>query len=346
MKCRPALQIFLSIIITFVLCGPLFAVNLDNLYNVAIQVTDSSATTRAQILPDAFEQVVRRAASSHHAITHQEYIKARQHIDEYLNTYFYTENAGTYTLTLKFNEQKLTALFNKMGRNSLNKNRPQVLLWLVTEQNNQSDFVTSASMADVADKVDDLANSYGLPVLLPLLDLTERQSITEQDVINFNVAPLEKAAARYNADNIMIGNVKNVNGVWHCEWRLVDGTKNISWNTKGDDLNIELEVMFNQLADKLVASAHKMSTTNSTKQSIAVRVNGVDSIADYARVLAHLKKLPIVKQVEVGSVEGNWALFLVTAEGGRDAVIKALHADHLLNAESEVNATLIYRVSS
>lgn len=345
MKCRPALQIFLSIIITFVLCGPVCAVILDNLYTVAIQVTDNSLNTRAETLPQAFEQIVRRVASSHHAITHPEYIKARHHIDEYLNTYFYTENAGAYTLTLQFNEQKLANLFNKMGRNSFNKNRPQILLWLVIEENNQPNFVTSGSQVAIADKIDVLANNYGLPILFPLLDLTERLFIAEQDVINFNIAPLEQAAGRYNADSIMIGKINNINGIWHCEWRLVNGQKNVSWNTNGDDLDVELEVMFNQLADNLIASFGKISTPE-TKLSTAVRVKGVNSIADYARVLSYLKKLPVVQQVEIGSVEGNQAMFLVTSEGGKDAIIKALHADHLLNAESEIDATLIYRVGS
>lgn len=346
MKNEPALQIFLSIIMTFILCNPAFAIAIDNLYTAAIQVTDNTITTRTQILPQAFEKVVRRVASSHQATTHPEYLQAKQHVDEYLNTYFYNENSGTYTLTLQFNEQKITNLLNKMGRHSFNKNRPQILLWLILEQNNQPNFVTNSSQSEIATKIDILANSYGLPVLFPLLDLTERLFISEQDAINFNVAPLQQASGRYNADGIMIGKVNNINGIWHCEWRLVSGQQNIAWNTSGDDLDVELEVMFNQLADNLITGFGKMSPVEAAKPNIAVRVKGVNSVADYARVLSYLKKLPIVHQVEIGSVEGNQAIFIVVADGGKEDVIKALHADNVLNAESEIDATLIYRISS
>lgn len=77
-----------------------------------------------------------------------------------------------------------------------------------------------------------------------------------------------------------------------------------------------------------------------------MRVKGVNNVTEYATVLAYLKNLPIVQQVEIGGVDGNQAIFLVTVDGGKDAVIKALQSDNLLNAESEIDATLIYRISS
>lgn len=347
MKKGAALQIFLFVMMTFVLCNPVFAIPVNNLYTTAIQVTDNTLDTRAKTVPQAFEMVIRRAASSHQATIHPEYLKAKQHVDEYLDTYFYTENSGVYTLSLQFNEQKITNLLKKMGRNSFNKNRPQILLWLVLEQNNQPNFVTSSSQTEVATKIENLSNNYGLPILFPLLDLTERLFIAEQDVINFNVAPLQQAAGRYNVDGIMVGKVNNINGIWHCEWRLVSGQQNVAWNTSGDDLDVELEVMFNQMADNLIAGFGTINTKEQpTKPNIAVRVKGVNSVADYARVLSYLKKLPIVRQVEIGSVEGNQAIFIISAEGGKEEVIKSLHADNVLNAESEIDATLIYRVNS
>ena len=346
MKCMPALQLFLAASLTFMLCNSVVALTIDNLYSEVIQLNDNTIATRSAILPQAFESVVRRVASSHSALTHAEYLNAKQHIDAYINTYFYSENAGVYNLTLQFNEQMLTDLLNKMGRTSFSKNRPQVLLWLIVEQNNQPNFLVSGSQDEIANKVEALAKSYGLPIVLPLLDLTERLFIAEQDVINFNIKPLQQAAGRYNADTLMVGKLNNISGVWHCEWRLVDGDNSVSWNSAGEDLDIELEVMFNQLADNLLVSFGIRDSSEVIKQSIAVRVKGVNNVTDYATVLAYLKNLPIVQQVEIGGVDGNQAIFLVTVDGGKDAVIKALQSDNLLNAESEIDATLIYRISS
>ena len=76
-----------------------------------------------------------------------------------------------------------------------------------------------------------------------------------------------------------------------------------------------------------------------------MRIKGVNSVADYAKALAYLKSLSIVQQVEIGSVDGNQAMFMVSAEAGKDAIIQALNMDTLLTAESDLGATLIYRIN-
>lgn len=344
MKCRPTLQIFLTALLLFMLNNYVYAVTLDNLNSIVIQVTDMSPETRTQILPQAFEQVMRRVASSHRAISHPDFTKAKQKIDSYISNFFYTENAGTYNLTVQFNEQALNDLITKMGRISFGTHRPQILLWLVIEQDDKPKFVNSSSQEAIADKIDLLSSNYGMPVLLPLLDLTERLFISEQDVTNFNFPPLQQAAGRYNADSIVVGKINNVSGVWHCEWRLPDS----SWTSIGNDLDVELELMFNQLSDKLVANYKKAADIQSPiseSNRIAVRIKGVNSVADYAKALAYLKSLSIVQQVEIGSVDGNQAMFMVSAEAGKDAIIQALNMDTLLTAESDLGATLIYRIN-
>lgn len=348
MKCRPALQIFLSALVIFLLSNSVLAVTLDNLNSVVIQVTDTSLETRVKVLPQAFEQVMRRVASSHSAVAHAEFAKAKQKVDSYINTFFYTESSDSYNLTVQFNDQALTDLLTKMGRSSFSKNRPQVLLWLVVDQDSKPQFVNSSSMEPLADKIDLLSSNYGLPILFPLLDLTERLFIAEHDVINFNMPPLQQAAGRYNADSVVVGKINHISGVWHCEWRLLDGSQDVAWNSHGDDLDVELELMFNQLADKLIASYKVTDNSVATinKNSIAVRVKGVNNVADYAKVLAYLKSLSVVQQVEIGGVDGNQAMFVVSSESGKEAVIKALSMDTLLAAESDIDATLIYRINS
>lgn len=345
MKKGPIWQIFLSMVITFILCTPVLAVEFKNLYTVAIQVTDNTLDNRLNILPQAFETVMRRVASSHQVTLHPEYLNAKQHIDEYLSTYYYTEQSGAYLLTLEFNEAKLTNLLTKMGRKSFNKYRPQTLVWLVLEENNQPNFVTNGSQQELATKMVTIANKYGLPILFPLLDLTERLFITEADVINFNVSPLQQTAGRYNVDGVLIGKVNQIAGIWHCEWRLLSGGQNIPWNNSGEDLEVELQVMFNHLAENLLAGFGKLPAPNSTKSPIALRVKGINSVEDYAKVVLYLKKLPIIQQVEIGSVEGNQAIFTVLADLGKEEIIKVLYNDNVLNAESEIDATLIYRVN-
>lgn len=329
------LQIFLAPILVFLLNSSCLAVQLDNLCTVVIQVTDNTLVTRNQHLPIAFEQVIKRVSSSQNILQHPEYLAAREHLDRFVSHYYYTENAGAYNLTLRFNEQMINHLLGKIGRTTLGKNRPQVLLWLVVEQNNQPNFVTYGPQTEIAQqtaqKIDTLANTYGVPIILPLVDLTERLFISESDVINFNVQPLQQAAERYSTNTMLLGKANNVAGVWHCEWRLVEGQENIAWNSTSNNLDQELEQMINRLADQLIAHKHNIQeNTKLAKLGITVQVSGIKSVTDYAKVLDLLKRLPPVQQVDIGSIDGNQATFILTADGGAANLQKALQAEEAL----------------
>ncbi|HSX20538.1 MAG TPA: DUF2066 domain-containing protein [Gammaproteobacteria bacterium] len=332
------LQIFLAILLSLV--GGYshgYDVQMDNLYTVVIQVTDNNIATRNKHLPQAFEQVIKKVASSNHVLHHQEYINAREHLDRFVNHYFFTEDDGDYTLTLRFNEQMINRLVAKMGRTTLGKTRQQVLLWLVTQQNNNAQFVAYEVDGTLAHHVDRLALDYGVPIILPLLDLTERVFIRERDVLDFNVRPLQQAAERYNTSTILLGKAQSLAGIWHCEWRLIDGDQNISWTSNSPDLKAELEQMINRLADQMVAQKHNMQQqTTKLATGITVRVNGITSVADYTKVFDHLKRLSLVQQVDAGSMDGDQATFVVKADGGAIGLSRALQMDTVLVSDLSV----------
>lgn len=232
--------------------------------------------------------------------------------------------------------------------------RTPVLLWVVVKQQDTQDFITDGSQDAFASKIDVFANGYGLPVVFPLLDLPERLFITEQDAINLNVQPLLQAAERYNTNIILVGNLKNIDNIWQGEWRLMDGIQDTAWNNTGHDLDGVLEAMVSDLANKIFVKkvAVKQSPPKSIvkSQDITVLVKDINSVSDYANVLAYLKTLDIAQQVAIGSVDGNQAMFIITAKVGREDLIKALNISNVLIAEpvlpgkhSSESFDLIYR---
>ncbi len=336
-----------------------FAVPMDNLYTSVIQVTDNTFEARNQVLPQAFDQVVKKVASSHDVFNHPEFIAARQHIDRFVTTFFYVENGDSYALTLRFNEQMINNLLTKTGHNTFGKERPQILMWMVLDDQGKQNFVTQGPQAVLANKIENLSNSYGVPVYLPLMDLTERLFITEQDVLNSNIAPLLQASERYNSDLVLLGKGINQNGVWNCQWQLLNGNNNISWDTSSISIDEQLEQLFNQLSVKIIASQQIATEPEQeivadqtiapkqvqNKKNVTIRITGINSINEYAKTFAQLKKLSIAQQVEIGSVNDNQATFIITATGGREAIIKALKNDNYLIAEPAISdQNLTYRI--
>lgn len=352
MKCRVSLQIFLPALLFCFLCTPCVAVPVDNLYNVVIQVTDNTIETRNQLLPQAFDQMIIRVASSNTVTSHPEMVLAKKNIDKFINNYFYIETPEAYNLNIRFNEQQVNNLLTKIGRKTLGKDRPQTLLWLVFEENGKRNFITHGPQTELAAKIENLSANYGIQILFPLMDLTERLFITEHDVINFNPIPLQQAAERYNSDLMLLGKINNLAGIWHCEWRIVEGDQNVAWNSSSANLDDELDYMMNNLANQMIVKrgqvqAQLASNANGNKTGIALRIKGINSVADYAKIFNYLKKLAITQQVEIGSVNGNQATFIIIATGGKDALIKSLRDDNILVAEFEIDGQeLTYRITT
>lgn len=357
MECRRPMQIFLCLALLLALSSNCWSATQENLYTVVIKVTDNTNATRSKYLPQAFEQVVKRVSSSQNIINHPEYETARQHLDRFVSNYFYTDNGdNTYNLTLRFNEQAVNGFLYKMGRQTLGKNRPQVLMWLVIENQSSQQFIAHGPQdSGMAEKIELMSKTYGVPVIFPLLDLTERLFITEHDVLNNNISPLQQAAERYNTNTMLLGKLINVGGIWHCEWHLVDKQQDVAWHTSGNKLDDELEQMINQVAENLIEHKTQIRAPRMLKPNITLRVKGVESVTDYAKILEHLKQMPVIQKVEVGTVDGKNAEFLVTADGGLEALIKNIKISNMLATELQSqhinpnmtgNLDLIYRVPS
>lgn len=338
MERRAIVQIFLSIFV--VLCPyTLVASVSDNLYTVVIQVTDNNLATRNKHLPRAFEVVVKRVASSKDILAEREYLDSLEHLDRFVSHYFYTENDGAYNLTLRFNPQMINNLINKAGRKILTQ-REDILLWLVvTTPNEPASFVAYHTHDNVAKAVEVAANTFGVPVIMPLIDLTERLFISEEDVLTNNIKALKLGAERYSADTILLGNVKQADDIWYCEWNLFIGDVNVAWSSEDIILEPQIDSMVSTLADKMIAFKQS-STANRIAENISVRVNGLGSAADYAKVLEHLKCLNSVQQVEIGNVYSDYATFTLKSDSDREKVIRDLKTSKILAFNSSATSNL------
>ncbi len=60
--------------------------------------------------------------------------------------------------------------------------RPQVLLWLVDEQGLSRNIISNSSASNLPFVVSEFSSQRGLPIMLPLMDLTDANKIKLSDV--------------------------------------------------------------------------------------------------------------------------------------------------------------------
>ncbi len=355
MERRRIVQIFLPLLILLGYASHTFADAAENLYSTVIQVPDNTMATRNQHLPIAFEQVIKKVASSHQVLLASEYLEAREHPDRFISHYSYLDHENAYALRLRFNEAMINNLLHKIGRATLGKNREQILLWVVQDDPKNPVFIANGPNDIITKKISSLAANYGVPIMLPLLDLTERLFISEQDILSTNIQPLQLAAQRYSTDSMLLGKIKHEGDLWSCDWHLVVNQQQITWHSVSNNLDAELEAMINNLADKLITIQQSMQQkSGDAAQNIVLRIKGVSTVNDYAKVVDHLKRLHTVKQVEIGAVSGTYGTFIIQADGGSKQVLHDLRMSNFLivdpqtaeDNENSNNLDLIYRATS
>jgi hypothetical protein len=339
------------LLIALAFCHSANAHIVRNLYNSDSQIADNTAESRDKYLPQAFSQVLLKVSGSKAILSHPELAEAKQHVDKYINSYSYSGDTDNYKISVKFNEKMVNELLAKLGSNTLSKNRPLVLLWLVVESNNDAHFVGGGVHEDISDKLENLSQAYGVPLSLPILDLPERMLITENDVKEFKWGALKQSVSRYRANLVVAGKITNQAGVWHTQWQLLDGDQTLSWDTTGNDLNAQLEQMVDHLSTQAVARyTQGQKTLDVGNKSLVLNVKGINNLEDYARVMNYLQAVALIKKVEVSNILDNEATFLLTTDVGKDSIAKALSLETLLIADASAQTGeqdgLVYKVGS
>lgn len=105
-----------------------------------------------------------------------------------------------------------------------------------------------------------------------------------------------------------------------------------------------LAVQFMALADGLQqALASAQLAGSSVEEVVAVRIEGVQSAADYARVLAYLGRLTPVRAVQVHAVDDAALLLDLTVQGGEQRLRQTVMVGQLLTPDPDRDGVLRLR---
>lgn len=346
-----ALLLLISLMWGFAVQGMI----VDDLYVWSGVVADDGEAARQEALVIALDVVLRRVASSDVVVTDAEVVAARQQVQKLVERYSYRAHdvgVGQQRLMVVFSKAAVDGLLERAGYKFLPRSRPLVLMWLVVEDEAGVEFLND-HLERLHLDIEGVANRYGLPVVLPLLDLPERLFITQRDIVEPREEALLQAGLRYNADVLVLGKLKLQDGVWQQEWRLVAGENAPVWSGQDVDLAHGVELMLVQMAEQLKKeyvplgrAASKVQARNLT----TIRVNGIRDLEEYSRVLEYLRGLQVVQNIEVVSIADSAAVFSVQADGGKEALNRAISINRILlpelhNILTNVDAgDLLYRV--
>lgn len=307
-----------------VLAGPAHAVEVSGLYDTEVAVVSTELSDRAPAIKRALSRVLVKVTGDAATASRSEVAGLLEEAQSYVQQFKYREVDGARTpfrLAVSFDDSALNGSLNRLSLPVWGRDRPATLAWIAIEEGGKRYLVGSDQRSLARTTLEQVARQRGVPLILPLLDVADQNSIRVADVTGGFGDSIEAASQRYQPEAILVARTSAVaDNFWRADWQLSGGGEQITWQTEGENINSVLSRGINGLADRLAQrlatqavqaapatqlAAATVATTIEPAVAVApqnadlvIAVAGVDSLEDYARVDAYLQNL--------GSIDAHW----------------------------------------
>jgi hypothetical protein len=247
------------------------------------------------------------------------------------------QTAARQYLNVDFSSALLEQALNARGIALWGRERPETLLWLAVDHAGQRFLLGSDVQALVHDKLLEAAENRALPLLLPLMDLQDERALQYSDVRGGFTERVISASDRYAADAVLTGHLSQLgDGSWRAEWALVQGARPVRWQSADRRIDTVLDDGMAGLARELAARFSVRGGGGG--QAITLRVNRVDTLADYAVLQQNLARMPVVRSLQAERVSAGVVVFRVGLNGSAGDFERAVRLKRLLTpAPADLN---------
>jgi hypothetical protein len=342
------------------------SIAVDDQYNS----TRSRATRRA--LVDVMVRISGQSKAAGNSIIQSNLKKSTAYIQRYLYREEDTvDESGKpikqLMLDLVFDEMAIRNLLRDADLPRWGSNRPQALIWLAIGDQQQrflmgtddesllkvinkppsneieeaEKIVSSSNPTEGIDEPPlnlkeifiEKAESRGLPILLPLMDLEDSVNIDVADVWGRFITPIRQASERYSSDAIVAGQMFRDGDGWLTRWLLLHEGRTISWEIESDNIESSLNLGIDSIADQL-AEQYAVYEDSLQRNEILVSVNNVHSVENFANLIDYLESITSIHSVNVAKVTASTIQLRVNLIGEQQSLMQAISLNSKLSIES------------
>ncbi len=217
-------------------------------------------------------------------------------------------------LRIKFEETAIAKLLQSTSDSLWVSNKPLTLLWLARDT--QPGKVLGGDNDPLVHYVTHKSQEYALPVLLPLMDVQELNSICSRDVCKFDLHKIRQLSLRYEPTLIAVGCIRKsiFNGNLSGRWLLLRENRVEDFNLEAVDEKTLVSKALAILAEKATNVLTYVAGENSR---LVLRVSGVTDYGQQNQLMGYLKSISRnVTQVELININASNVDLAVNVSGG------------------------------
>jgi uncharacterized protein len=290
------------------LSGEVCAVKVSHLYEAELPVVSQSSEVRAEAIRQGLIQVLGKVSGEMQIEKKGILPISRQRAFGYLEEYSYVPSSlptTPYLLKLRFQRHGIHHLLKQAHLDDWGENRPLILAWLVIPPKaGVAMVIGSETSGRLVTMVRDEAKRHGVPLLFPMLDMTEMDQLSTMEGQAMTWPMLKKIGERYKPDAYLMGHIQSNGAGFHSQWQLMLDDQQWDWTLTGQSVDSIITCLMDHISETL--SQHFQASPASISSFwLALRVSHVSERADLNRLVHYLKQLPLVQKVQLMQVSGD-----------------------------------------
>ena len=301
---------------------------LTGLYQVREPVSSQTPEERTQATQKALVTLVLRLTGDAKAVQSPALEAIRKDPQQIISQYGY--DAGPpESLQVDFDPVSTDRALRQAGLSLWGTNRPALLGWWLNDSVDGSSLVGDGQSA--AEPLRLAAQHRGLPLRLPLADLSEQLVGTAENLEGSNPAPLKDASERYGADALLAVHAHEDEGKWTAKWRLWVGEQQEQGSADAPDQAALADAVMLAVSQRL-APRYAVKPGISTEQLLEVQGMTLERYAQLTRLLE-----PFGGQLK--SVDGDRIVYQVNGSADQLRSQLGLAQLHEVTADQAPGAT-------
>jgi len=257
------------------------AETLKSLYQVRQPVSGQSPEIRDQATQEALDTLVLRLTGDPKAAQNPGLATIRKDPQQIISQYGF-EAGPPEVLKVDFDPATTEQALRRAGLSLWGANRPSILGWWLNDATEGSSLVGDGQAAAVP--LRRAAQHRGLPLRLPLADLSEQLVATAPNLEGSDAAPLRGASERYNADALLAVHAREEGGQWQAKWNLWMGDKKEAGSVQGADQAAVADAVMLAVNERL-APRYVVKPGASGEQLLEVQGMNLERYAALGRLL-------------------------------------------------------------
>lgn len=336
---------FIGLFLLYSCLGPwAFAMSMSTLYQAKVFVKTQTAEEQLKATRSGLAQVFVKITGSEQVLTNPRINSYLDTAENFLQEFGYTKFAHSegYELDLQFDSKSIIQSLQNINEPVWGPNRPLILIWINYENNtHHSEIIANHSDHPIFSLLNKRADLRGIPILFPIMDMTDMNNVSNEDISSMLTENLKKAATRYKCDGILIGNINENGEELTTQWKLLVENDSWDWALTGK-MDQVVKHIINLTTNTLSAKFANVST-HTTRHEVSFRVTGINKRSDFEKCFHYIQNLASVYNAEVTTVSGNNVLFQISLNSSEDDFQKAIGQGQKLLPTPDSHSQIIYQ---